>query len=410
MIQHNLFHKDSDPYELIGSENEGYDEILISKYPQVPQENFYCLQHPPFYLTSAPSSTALAASQMYGNIAAGKNASQSKKGAASSGLADHDTMSCCGRKGLCSNISWQRHHHHHQQPQRGGKRERAPQKLSASHSALDSLSLESDDTVISSSWSSDAPATTSVATVSTVGGQRGMSECVKNVAKWMTYVGRKVGRGASVIKESFPNLKEYHVVMIGLDGAGKTTLLYRLKFDQYINAVPTIGFNCERVRAPPMSRTTDVPKSSASSPEEVPTPSRGHVSFLVWDVGGQEKLRPLWRPYTRATDGVIFVVDSTDPHERLEEAKLELHAIMSRTAGNALVPLLVVANKQDLPLARPVDQVASLLGLSELKQLRHIQSVCATTGDGLDLAMQRLHSMITERRKVKAKRERNKTR
>ncbi len=44
----------------------------------------------------------------------------------------------------------------------------------------------------------------------------------------------------------------------------------------------------------------------------------------MWDVGGQEKVRPLWRPYTRATDAVVFVVDSCDD-ERMEEAKLELH-------------------------------------------------------------------------------------
>ena len=74
-------------------------------------------------------------------------------------------------------------------------------------------------------------------------------------------------------------------------------------------------------------------------------------TFLVWDVGGQEKLRPLWKPYTRATDGIIFVVDSCDSEERLEEAKLELHRIL-RTPDNAEVPILVIANKQDLPTAR----------------------------------------------------------
>lgn len=47
------------------------------------------------------------------------------------------------------------------------------------------------------------------------------------------------------------------------------------------------------------------------------------VSFLVWDVGGQEKLRPLWRSYTRCTDGIVFVLDSVDV-ERMEEAKMEL--------------------------------------------------------------------------------------
>lgn len=35
--------------------------------------------------------------------------------------------------------------------------------------------------------------------------------------------------------------------MLGLDSAGKTTALYRLKLDQYLNTVTTIGFNCEKV-------------------------------------------------------------------------------------------------------------------------------------------------------------------
>ena len=39
-----------------------------------------------------------------------------------------------------------------------------------------------------------------------------------------------------------------HIVMLGLDSAGKSTALYRLKFDQYLNTVPTIGFNCEKVK------------------------------------------------------------------------------------------------------------------------------------------------------------------
>ena len=51
------------------------------------------------------------------------------------------------------------------------------------------------------------------------------------------------------------------------------------------------------------------------------------LTFLIWDVGGQEKIRPLWRSYTRCTDGIIFVVDSAQP-ESLEEARVELWRTM----------------------------------------------------------------------------------
>ena len=59
-------------------------------------------------------------------------------------------------------------------------------------------------------------------------------------------------------------------------------------------------------------------------------------TFMVWDVGGQDKLRPLWRSYTRCTDGIIFVVDSSR-EESLEEAKLELQNIC-KASPNGVAP------------------------------------------------------------------------
>ncbi len=47
-----------------------------------------------------------------------------------------------------------------------------------------------------------------------------------------------------------------------------------------------------------------------------------NVLFTVWDVGGQEKLRPLWRHYFNNTDGLIYVVDSQD-RERVNRAASE---------------------------------------------------------------------------------------
>jgi len=65
------------------------------------------------------------------------------------------------------------------------------------------------------------------------------------------------------------------------------------------------------------------------------------------DVGGQDKIRPLWRHYYTGSEGLIFVVDSAD-RDRIDEARQELHRIISdREMRNAL--LLVFANKQDLP-------------------------------------------------------------
>ena len=166
-----------------------------------------------------------------------------------------------------------------------------------------------------------------------------LSNCVKNFMSWMT---EKAEKGTSAFLESLPSLskEDFHIVMIGLDGAGKTTALYRLKFDQYMNTVPTVGFNCERVKG-------TLGKSKG-------------LTFLIWDVGGQEKIRPLWRSYTRCTDGIIFVVDSSD-EDNLDEAKVELWRTM-KYQDNKDIPLLVLANKQDLQAALPAPDIEDALG------------------------------------------------
>ena len=123
-----------------------------------------------------------------------------------------------------------------------------------------------------------------------------------------------------------PCFQSFHIAILGLDSAGKTTVLYRMQFNEFVNTVPTKGFNSEKVKVSLGGHRT--------------------VTFHFWDVGGQEKLRPLWKSYTRRTDGLVFVVDAAEG-ERMEEAKVELHRI-TRSAENQGIPVLVLANKQDL--------------------------------------------------------------
>lgn len=103
----------------------------------------------------------------------------------------------------------------------------------------------------------------------------------------------------------------------------------------------------------------------------------------IWDVGGQDKIRPLWRHYFTGTKGLIFVVDSGDPG-RLDEAAVELHRVMSDREMRGVV-LLVYANKQDQPGAVGREEVAARLRLGEMGAARlwRVQESCATTGDGL---------------------------
>ena len=119
--------------------------------------------------------------------------------------------------------------------------------------------------------------------------------------------------------------EEKRILMVGLDAAGKTTILYKLKLGEVVTTIPTIGFNVESVEYK-------------------------NISFTVWDVGGQDKIRPLWRHYYQNTQGIIFVVDSNDK-ERIEDAREELKRMLDEPELQDAI-LLVFANKQDLPKVR----------------------------------------------------------
>merc|ERR1712050_785767 len=150
---------------------------------------------------------------------------------------------------------------------------------------------------------------------------------------------------------------EMRILMVGLDAAGKTTILYKLKLGEVVTTIPTIGFNVETVEYE-------------------------NISFQVWDIGGQDKIRKLWRHYYQGTNGLIYVVDSND-RDRIEDAREELTKMLSEDEM-ANAALLVFANKQDLPNAMPAAEVTEKLGLHNMRNRQwFIQSACATTGDGL---------------------------
>lgn len=145
--------------------------------------------------------------------------------------------------------------------------------------------------------------------------------------------------------------------MIGLDNAGKTTILYNLHLGEVVHTIPTIGFNVEKVQYK-------------------------NISFTVWDIGGQNKIRRLWHHYFDGNNGIIFVVDSNDVI-RVSEAREELQEILKeeRLKGAAL---LVFANKQDLPNAMSASELTEKLGLQfTSSQKWYVQPCCATTKTGL---------------------------
>ena len=102
----------------------------------------------------------------------------------------------------------------------------------------------------------------------------------------------------------------------------------------------------------------------------------------MWDIGGQDKIRPLWRHYYEGSDAIIFCIDSND-RERVDLASMELHKLLSVDELRSAC-VLVLANKQDLPHSMSASEIMEKLELPKLRGRQwHVQPCVATSGDGL---------------------------
>ena len=160
-----------------------------------------------------------------------------------------------------------------------------------------------------------------------------------------------------LVKDMF-GIPDRKVLFLGLDASGRTTALYQLKMGEVVMTVPTIGFNVETIT------------------------HRG-IDYTIWDVGGCDKIRPLWRHYFGSTDVMVFFVDSAD-EERLDAARDELHMLLNEETLEDVI-LCVAANKQDLPSALDLDVLTDRLGLHGLPDNRtwHMVGISATEKVGL---------------------------
>merc|ERR1712228_341416 len=109
--------------------------------------------------------------------------------------------------------------------------------------------------------------------------------------------------------------QEMEMSIVGLQNAGKSTFIHVIQKGEYVpDMIPTVGFNMHKV-------------------------DKGKVSIKVWDLGGQNKF---------------------------PNSKKELHSLLSSPSLNG-IPLLLLFNKNDLPDARPAEEIVAALGVKSLK-------------------------------------------
>lgn len=162
----------------------------------------------------------------------------------------------------------------------------------------------------------------------------------------------------SIIRKIKKKEKEMRILMVGLDNSGKTTIVLKINGEDTSVISPTLGFNIKTI-------------------------TYQKYTLNIWDVGGQKTIRSYWRNYFEQTDGLVWVVDSSDLR-RLDDCKMELDNLLKeeRLSGASL---LILANKQDIKGALAPEEIAKVLNLEAMDKSRHwmIVGCSAYTGEGL---------------------------
>lgn len=166
----------------------------------------------------------------------------------------------------------------------------------------------------------------------------------------------------SILKKLKRSEKEARILVLGLDNAGKTTILKALSEEDVTHIMPTQGFNIKSL-------------------------VHDGYKLNVWDIGGQKTIRPYWSNYFENSDCLIYVIDSSD-QRRLAESGSELSELLQEEKL-ANIPLLVLANKQDLLQAVPADEISDTLNLHDIRDRAWtIQACSAKSNEGLQEGME----------------------
>ncbi|XP_074668339.1 ADP-ribosylation factor-like protein 15 isoform X2 [Strix aluco] len=156
-----------------------------------------------------------------------------------------------------------------------------------------------------------------------------MSECIQ-LSFAVCRIGIYTCFRALCCKGPPPPRPEYDLVCIGLTGSGKTSLLSQLCSESPENIVSTTGFS---IKAVPFQ----------------------NAILNVKELGGADNIRKYWSRYYQGSQGVIFVLDSASSEDDLETARNELHSALQHPQLCTL-PFLILANHQDKPAARSVQE------------------------------------------------------
>ena len=134
--------------------------------------------------------------------------------------------------------------------------------------------------------------------------------------------------------------KDLKITIVGLPNAGKTTLVKAIaNQNTEEQTVPTIGAQHQDVRV-------------------------GKVNFSITDIGGSQKYKFLWSVYCKNSDFILFVIDAADS-ESVDSSAIQLESLLNDSESSN-VPILIIANKLDLPGCISAEDISSKFKLQEV--------------------------------------------
>ena len=166
--------------------------------------------------------------------------------------------------------------------------------------------------------------------------------------------GGKKKSSSSKSSKSSSKVDRTRCLCLGIEKSGKTSLLYTMKLGEVVTTVPTIGFNVE---------TLDFGSKK----------SKDAVTF--WDVGGQSKIRPLWRHYTADTGMLVYCINGSEPN-RLDEATAEFNNLYDNCFETPPLALAIVITHVDKLTDKDILQVRD-----EIENRCHLSDKRVELGD-----------------------------
>ena len=111
------------------------------------------------------------------------------------------------------------------------------------------------------------------------------------------------------------------VVFLGIDAVGKTSLLYKLKLNENIQTIPTIGFNVEKIEYK-------------------------NRKIYMWDIGGGCQEKYFWGHYMENVNCLIFVID-VSTKDRINEYIESFQFLLDQHKDRRNIPILIFNNKKN---------------------------------------------------------------